>query len=842
MSHHQYHRIRTSLAPFIRFSLVIACLSILASCEGGGGVVTPSRSTNGSSLLTATSSTYIKPYVLGNDITLSTGETVVLNEIILTGKEDISDDLISNFIIKQNWSIVGYNKYARLYQVSGDFGSESKLNAAIQIATESGLFEFASKNALLKKDTAQDFNDPLLSNNDFSWWLNDIKIESAIKLLPPNADGVKVGIADRPFRADHNDLTFLTIFRSDGTNAEFSSNCPKNRQGKYECADDHGMHVAGIIGSKHNNSVLGAGVAGDRASLVAAEVWTAADQVSAITVLMEQNVRIINLSQNDRLCSARADCVVTDVQLLEFKKKVAQKAKHIYAIAKNLDPMKKTLFVSSAGNMGEYSLDLPTARFQRQPADFNGLISSFVSGYFSDVIDSDIRSFFLNSSLVVGSYNSLRNVSSFSSLRLGEGISSAIHILAPGENIGSLAYIGDSNATKSDSGTSMATPMASGVAALVLQANPTLTASEVRNIILDNSDTIDGYRALNAEKAVRAALEAKNRCGSVTSPAITGQQGPSYNVPANQSFGVSTAPTPKAGFPYSSYQWETSEGVGNFTTTSNSANSLVLKNAGGASVTVRPVLADGTVCTGATSQITVQSPIPPLPTIARMTPGDAVAGEIRSFSITGANLPTASPLDVTFEGCSNIVFAPGYTANLHQFTCTPQSAGTIKAIIREQAGGDVLKQQDVVVSLAPSLNLLLGSTASDSCSIQYCLANIYGATNTVTDGDIATARNLGTYSGSFNIFLPSPKAISILRLLPSMSPNGIVSIEVQTNTDATGAMDSWTSHGIQSRGMADQTWFNITLTPNTTNIRVVKVIFHSSPSWVALYEVEGYAL
>jgi hypothetical protein len=137
-------------------------------------------------------------------------------------------------------------------------------------------------------------------------------------------------------------------------------------------------------------------------------------------------------------------------------------------------------------------------------------------------------------------------------------------------------------------------------------------------------------------------------------------------------------------------------------------------------------------------------------------------------------------------------------------------------------------------------NLLLGSTVTDSCSLQNCPADTYGLSNTLTDGDIETARNLSTYSGSFNIFLADAKSISSLRLLPSMLPNGIIDIEVQTSTDPNGATGTWISHGVNSREMADKTWFNINLTSNTNNIRAVKIIFHSSPSWVALYEVEGY--
>jgi hypothetical protein len=95
------------------------------------------------------------------------------------------------------------------------------------------------------------------------------------------------------------------------------------------------------------------------------------------------------------------------------------------------------------------------------------------------------------------------------------------------------------------------------------------------------------------------------------------------------------------------------------------------------------------------------NPPAPVPRVINMTPVDAVVGETRSFSITGANLPTADHLDVTFDGCANIVFAPGQTANLHQFTCVPLSAGTITAVIRTLPRAVPLGTYTVSVAAAP---------------------------------------------------------------------------------------------------------------------------------------------
>lgn len=79
--------------------------------------------------------------------------------------------------------------------------------------------------------------------------------------------------------------------------------------------------------------------------------------------------------------------------------------------------------------------------------------------------------------------------------------------------------------TDSFGGTSSATPLAAGLAALILSVNPELTAAEVRQIMLDTADKIDpehgqyvnghspwyGYGRINAYQAVRRAQDTIER-------------------------------------------------------------------------------------------------------------------------------------------------------------------------------------------------------------------------------------------------------------------------------------------------------------------------------------------
>ena len=229
--------------------------------------------------------------------------------------------------------------------------------------------------------------------------------------------------------------------------------------------------------------------------------------------------------------------------------------------------------------------------------------------------------------------------------------------------------------------------------------------------------------------------------------------------------------------------------------------------------------------------------------INSISPVIAKVGIATSFKIAGTNLPVTDHLDITFDGCANIQFV-SQSAAQHQFTCTPTVAGTLTAVIRTLPGATPLGSFPVAVSAATappptSLNLLLGATVTDSC--MFCSNySVYGDPNYLTDGNITSGRNLGTYSGSFNIFPLSTISIDRLVVYPIMTPNGVVTYEVQTSASPVGAAGTFTSHGIRSSAWASGVPFDILLNVNTTGVRVVKLIIHSSPSWVSFSEIQGF--
>lgn len=116
-----------------------------------------------------------------------------------------------------------------------------------------------------------------------------------------------------------------------------------------------------------------------------------------------------------------------------------------------------------------------------------GAVVVFASGNKSKEV-SDYPGNFNPDILVVGSINNSKNRSSFSSYGL------SLDITAPGEDI--LSTI-PGNKVEVKSGTSMAAPHVSGVAALVLSVNPNLTRKQVVDIIEKSANKGLSYSFIN---------------------------------------------------------------------------------------------------------------------------------------------------------------------------------------------------------------------------------------------------------------------------------------------------------------------------------------------------------
>ncbi|HEY1066002.1 MAG TPA: S8 family serine peptidase [Pirellulales bacterium] len=234
--------------------------------------------------------------------------------------------------------------------------------------------------------------------------------------------------------------------------------------------EGHGTHVAGTIVGERNGAGV-TGVAYD-ATVMAVKVLSASGGgtlssiASGIRYAVDNGARVINLSLGGSSGSS------------ELQSAIAYAAQH------------SVLIVAASGNE---SASLPS-----WPARYAAQYTNVIS---------------------VGAYDSSNRLASFSNR---VGTSAAVQVDAPGVNVSSSLP----NAQFANySGTSMATPHVAGLAALMLSANASLTAAQLRSLIVATADRVisgsDSRGGIDAGYAVALALNPVSVLGATSAATLT---------------------------------------------------------------------------------------------------------------------------------------------------------------------------------------------------------------------------------------------------------------------------------------------------------------------------------
>ena len=272
------------------------------------------------------------------------------------------------------------------------------------------------------------------SNYYRQWGLRSeygVDIQNAWEITEGSRE-IRVGVIDSGIESDHPDLVDNLV-----SGASFVSNVSSTTD-----TWGHGTHVAGIIGAVGDNSIGVSGVC-KKVSLVPLRVATGR------TFDVSNAVKAVNYAKNKWNTAEQID-------VLNYSNG-GSKAVSAFKTAIGNYP---GLFVASAGNDG---LNVDSSAYY--PGNYN-----------------------LSNMITVGAHDQYceRLVDS----REGESNygSKNVDIFAPGYRIESTIYA-ESYTTKT--GTSMAAPFVTGVAALMLSVNPDLSAKELKESILNNAEIPD---------------------------------------------------------------------------------------------------------------------------------------------------------------------------------------------------------------------------------------------------------------------------------------------------------------------------------------------------------------
>lgn len=447
------------------------------------------------------------------------GSQLVSNELIVTFDEDASESEINDLIAEYNGEIVGRIYYLGEYQIKFENSGRSYIDGVKSRLEDESIVDTVYYNMYYEDDRMLIPNDPEFDDWDVqspdgnNWGLEAIDAPGAWE-YNDRIGTAKVGVIDTWLQYDHEDINVplrhtFTLPTDDfhdmsDINAYFEEHddthvCPSGYC-MYCAMRDHGTHCAGIIGANGNNSKGVSGVFWN-AELYLNTWWylygdskgnvecssTESGMLYNITHLVSSGCRVLSISVGSSYPTEPDEYERSETERFENMIRSLE--------AKGYD----FLIFKAAGNDAEDAENYALNRIMtggEHAKKHVMIVGSAESGL--SILDRDES--------WSGETEKVFNLAYYSNF------GDMIDICAPGSDI--LSTI-PHNDYVSMSGTSMATPMAAGVAGLVYGANPDLNCEEVRNILLCTAryhvvHEFEVYPLVNAKRAVELALKKEN--------------------------------------------------------------------------------------------------------------------------------------------------------------------------------------------------------------------------------------------------------------------------------------------------------------------------------------------
>lgn len=506
---------------FKRIAAGIAAVGLMATvltgCGGGGIPDPPVIRPEGEITYTAPAEENIEEDVL------TEGSYFVNNEILLTAVEGVTKAEITALVRPYGGSIVGYIeltndcqvRFNQVYTIDElqNIVDELKLNEKVEDASIHQLNETASTaipndSEWVSEEWSAEFPEGK------NWGVEAIDAMGAWDYRSQMQD-VRVGIIDSMFDTNHDDLNFVQVWNN-------PENINNGDEGS-KATRSHGTHVSGTIAAKYDNGIGVAGVAPTAKlygySILGSQTDSTVTEHSDLVGYMEWKYAIAKL--------ATSNCRVINVSMgLAYPSAAAsQECARILTpyLSKLLDKNYDFLIVQAAGNDS---------------------IDATLNGIFCGITDEEVSKHIIVVGAVGTNGSGQDDFLGLFENRIFKGYNfadfsnygSRVDVVAPGIKIYSTVPGNEYQDMLNDiapwSGTSMAAPHVTGVAADCFAVNPSLSAEQVKKIIVGTSDRdhpiTDGrtdhsyanesdraYFMVNAKNAVECAL---NSSGNVTAP------------------------------------------------------------------------------------------------------------------------------------------------------------------------------------------------------------------------------------------------------------------------------------------------------------------------------------
>lgn len=422
---------------------------------------------------------YYEPFS-DEDVVLDAEIPYVDSQLLLTAAPDAAFKDVKSLIRQYGGEIVGYISISNDYQIVFPEGKEyAELTAIADELAKDELIKTAMPHyvAEIDTDTVDYKNDPWIDSDhpkDTSgsewtslpdgnnWWAEAIGMPE-VWASDTKLGEVKVGIIDSMFDTDHKDLkdAFVKVWNNpNDVVQQYEKVKEKPKQDEGDNIFYHGTHVAGIIAADATNDFGIAGVSqnarlygyamdGNAEGNTAIASWDSIFEYKyAISLMLNEGVRVINISRGYK--EIRRAASKGDVNALEdlstYSKTMGDFLKACIEAGYDF------LIVKSAGN------------------DDGCDVKFDVWGAIEDAVVK-------NHILIVGAADNQTyyyNIADFSN------IGDRVDIYAPGVDVLS-DMPGDTTGLLP--GTSMAAPMVTGTAALMLGVDPGLTGEQLAAII-----------------------------------------------------------------------------------------------------------------------------------------------------------------------------------------------------------------------------------------------------------------------------------------------------------------------------------------------------------------------